>query len=155
MDYGPGLRHSIRRRLRARAVQLELIDEIASRVWCELVSDNGRALEEFDPARGSLSTYLSLLGREHAHRLLKKRRRRSEREVRLGRRDPVDRSTPLGPTRLMMQEFSAGLTLRERRYLRIHLLKASDGCHAMPLSLQNIWQMKHRILQKFLRFLRG
>jgi hypothetical protein len=120
-------------------------------MWSELIASNGRALRSYDPERGSLSAFLGLLAREQLHRLQRQRRRRKAREAAATDRCGTGVASGTTTTRLMLDEFLARLDSDERRFVNAYLLGPHEGNEAFPLSCATIWQMKRRILLKFLR----
>ena len=66
---------AIRGMLRGRAVDTNLVDELAARVWYAVVREQGELLTRFDPARGCrLTTYLATIAKDEAGRLFRSER---------------------------------------------------------------------------------
>lgn len=143
----------IRYTLGERARDVNLVEEIAARVWFALVADDGYLLDRFHPVKGNgLEKYLAAIARFEAlrHQRSEFRRRRRERETQALRQSARDdRGT--SEVELDVQEFLPRLTPREKEFFHCVLL-GNDG-HAMAVSAPNAWQLRHRIRRKLLAFL--
>lgn len=134
---------------------LELVEEIAARVWYALVRDECRLLKAFDPERGaSFATYLSIVAKSTAFQYFRAERRRRRREF------IVSKSIDIGESDEPMQlldfadVFLESLSPQERRFYHEHLMARADGQAGAPsdkngtISEPNAWQLRHRVLNK-------
>lgn len=149
--------------LKVKSPDLELIDELAARVWYSVARDHGALLARFDPSRGCrLTTYLSSIAKDHAARMLRGERRRRRREaiscsevLRTG--DGV--VEPAVTASLTIDEFERTLTPTERRFFREILspeANSRNGGNANPVKRTpaNQRQLGHRVRCKLEHFLR-
>jgi hypothetical protein len=137
---------SIIRSLTRNDYLVEQPEEIASAVWCALCKQAYFRLRHFDPRMGRLIDYLAGMARKEIMNVRRAARNRRFRETRVARReamlDHVDRS-------LVIQEFLATLTHREREFCLCDLMRQpGPWCHA-EFSRANGWQLRCRVLKKF------
>jgi len=128
-----------------------LIEEIGARVWFVLATNSGRFLDQFQPTRASLNTYLALIARTELSAYLRSERRRKRREVVAAEMTPTENSRPaeLGET---IDEFVRTLTPREKEFCH-HYLLAQITHNGKPISSASTWQLRHRVHRKLLKFL--
>jgi hypothetical protein len=142
---------SIRSQLSPGVGNLELVEEIAARVWYSLVAKGGDLLNHYDPRRGSrLSRYLSILARSEATRFFRGERRRRGRERLASRKHADWGGLCESLSRLDLEEFLATLTRRERDYFELYLLRQPT---TSSLSPANRWQLSRRIRGKLKKHL--
>lgn len=153
--FGKPLATLVRFLLGTKSSDDSLVDEITSRVWLALIANDGALLNRYDPNRGArLITYLRLLARDEI-----KRHFRSE--VRRRRRDEVAgcRANATYCSDALFQssiaEFSEQLTPKEKEFFWDYLVsEAPDSdLDAERPSHANVWQLRHRIRKKLVKFL--
>jgi len=151
------LRRTIRWSLGPGPAESALVEELAAHVWYVLWRDRRKILNRFDPARdGSLTTYLSGVARLEVMQQMRSRRRRKARELGRGietlRRDNVS-ALEIG---VLLNEFAATLSDREKQFLEDYLLSIPDrngNGDRLRLSGVNVRQMRHRLRRKLVAFL--
>ncbi len=134
---------------------LNLIDEIAARVWYALVRNDGELLDRFDPCQDlRLGTFLRGVARIEIMQYVRAERRRRQREAEAGRRPRRDVRLNDWQLDVMLNEFTATLTPGEQRFVEEYLLVSSpeDDADHGDLSDANIWQRRHRIRAKLRAF---
>jgi DNA-directed RNA polymerase specialized sigma24 family protein len=166
---------AIRSMLRNKAVDVNLVDELAARVWYAVVRDQGELLKRFDPARGCrLTTYLTTLAKDEASRLFRSERRRRRREAASCDNPALTDATAskAGHTSVTIAEFEATLTPSEKKFYDEIVAKpnsanlqpspassngngANGNGTAVSRSQANHWQLSHRVRRKLERFLDG
>lgn len=149
------LRVSIRCLLPRSMADGELVDEIAARVWFALVDKDGKLLRRYDPQQGGrLTTFMRILAKDELCRHFRSELRRRKRELGALRDKPrlghEDAELSIGE----MEEFLRTLTPREHSFYREVLLGESGDAPPLVRSAANVWQLTHRVYQKFLGFLR-
>ena len=135
---------------------LNLVDELAARVWYTLVKDDAKLLSKYDSRRGSrLITFLMTVAKsELSHHFRdEKRRQKRERIALYGK--SAHHSNAEAQTAASLAEFLPTLTNQEREYYDDHLSDCADGDSgaAAVFTLSNARQLRHRIRSKLLRFL--
>lgn len=151
----PRLEGAIRAMLGSRRGDGELVQELASRVWFNLVQDDHRLLRRFDPRRGCrLTTFLSLCSRSvvKSHCRSERRRRRRERRMQ-ATRPPAAAQSLEG--RWAFEEFVATLSPREREFLSRCLLACPSREDRAGFTAANTWQLGHRIRRKLRQYFRS
>jgi DNA-directed RNA polymerase specialized sigma24 family protein len=163
---------AIRAMLRGRAVDVNLVDELAARVWYAVVREQGELLTRFDPARGCrLTTYLATIAKDEAGRLFRSERRRRRREAASCDSPSLADSSAsqAGHTSVTMAEFEATLTPSERKFYdeivaaphsplnpKSSILNPQSSILSpQHRSQANLWQLSHRVRRKLERFLDG
>jgi hypothetical protein len=134
---------------------LNMIDEIAARVWYTLVRNDGELLDRFDPCQDlRLGTFLRGVARIEIMQYVRAERRRRVREAEAGRRPHCNSRLSDWQLDVMLGEFTATLTPGEQRFVEEYLLVASpdDDLDHADLSDANIWQRRHRIRTKLRAF---
>ncbi len=155
----PALLSSIKVLLGGGGCDLNLVDEIAARVWYALIENDGRLLARYDPRRGArLITFLRSVAKTEVcrHFCGEQCRRRCERIALCATpaHDPADDAQ----TAASLREFLPTLTAGERGFYEDHLAGHPAGggvagaVDSEPLS-PNARQFRHRIREKLLRFL--
>ncbi|MBI1903243.1 MAG: hypothetical protein HYS13_19245 [Planctomycetia bacterium] len=128
------------------------VDEIAARVWYELMLAGGELLGQFDAGRGCrLSTFVGTVARNMAKQMFRADRRRRLREAAVARREQSEGG---GPRELAWRvaEFVGCLTQREREFcLEVLLSRDSAG---ERFTDANSWQLRSRIRRKLREFAR-
>lgn len=134
----------------------DLAEEIAARVWLNLVDDQGALLDRFDAERGCrLTTFLAALAKRDVLRYLRSERRRHARENASRPNVGSQRALPPPPDAdfsVALDEFLDTLSLREREFCEAYLL-ANAVRAADDYSATNRWQLCHRVRRKLLDFL--
>jgi len=146
---------SIRAYLGKARQDIHLIDEISARVWYALVRNDFELLAKFDPERGCrLTTFMSLLAKTEIRLLMRSERRRRMREQVVSK--PEASSLASGAAAVLHDaEFIATLSPSERMFFFDVLVAVNENGHPGSYSLQNHWQLRHRVRKKLQRFLGG
>jgi len=124
----------------------EQAEEIAAAVWSSLCSEAYTRLRQYDPRAGRLLGYLASMARREIQRGRRSQRNRHFRECMAARKEATSDEIGRG---LIIQEFLATLTRREREFCVSDLLKQSKPTVPSAVSLVNGWQLRSRILKKF------
>ncbi len=136
----------------------DLAEEIAARVWFNLVDENGALLDRFDARRGCrLTTFLAALAKRDVLRYLRGERRRHARENASRPSLGSQRAVPPAPEAdfsVSLDEFLDTLSLREREFCETYLL-ANSHDDLGEFSAANRWQLRHRVRRKLIDFLEG
>ena len=151
-----GLSAAIAKVLPDQQNDINVVDEIAARVWYALVRNRAELLSRFDPARGNrLADFLSGIARMVARHYLRSERRRRRHERAGARKLTCRKSVSDSEVAAVLDEFNRALTAGEQCFIKDVLLSAasarqSDGQGCSP---SNVWQRRHRLRTKLLRFL--
>ncbi len=138
-----------------RSNSLEIAHEIAAQVWLSLVADEGRALRHYNAGNGArLFTYLNGIAVRHGLLYLRKSRRRLRHEVEYVLSAGKQYKVGLAAQSFELREFTRCLTPREVDFFTAELLPGDGTPAALPLTVQNAWQLRHRIRRKLLRYVR-
>lgn len=145
---------------------VELVDEIAARVWYELVRDNAKRLRQYDAAKGTPSEFVAGVAKNLFRVYLRSERRRRWRETvaARNRRPTIDCAPAAGA---MMREFVPLLSSAERSFLLCEVVQhravypqapalASTGCKkavSRPISAAYARQLMRRIRVKLSAYL--
>ncbi len=143
--YHPQLLSIIRVLMRGEGA-MEQAEEIAAAVWSSLCSEAFTRLRQYDPRAGRLLGYLASMARIEIRRGRRSKRNRYSRECMAARKEAI--SDEIGRS-LVIQEFLATLTRREREFCLSDLLKQSKPTVRSEVSLANRWQLRSRVLKKF------
>ncbi|MFC2176652.1 RNA polymerase sigma factor, partial [Bacteroidota bacterium] len=136
------------------SADVNLIDEIAARVWYALVANDGALLRRFDPGRGTrLITFLRAIARDEAKRYFRSEVRRQKREEIATRRKSAHTGPEAHVPDFLVEEFLATLSPTERSYCLQHVLAAPNQDGGIPTSRPAGWQQTHRLYKKLLAFL--
>ena len=130
-----------------------LAEEMATRVWYQLVSSKGQLLGRYDPNRGfRLSQYLAAFTRNQVMRHARSERRRRVREKIASKSDSQPQS--IDPDQLEIDEFLATLTQREREFLNWCVATANEGedDETAGFSKANEYQLRHRVQRKLRKY---
>lgn len=152
----PVLMASIRLLLGLKISDINLVEELAARVWFSLTTNDAERLARFNQDRGCrITTYLALLARDEAKRYFRSERRRKEREKHSSRftANPQYAHAPATLSDSMLNDFCDTLTPRESQYYKECLLAPGDQKSKNDFTSANSWQLRHRIHQKLLGFL--
>jgi len=125
---------------------LEQAEEIAAAVWSSLCCEAYTRLRQYDPRAGRLLGYLASMARREIRSGRRSKRTRYSRECMAARNEATSDETGRW---LVMQEFLATLTRREREFCLSDLLKQSKPTVRSGVSLANGWQLRSRVLKKF------
>jgi RNA polymerase sigma factor (sigma-70 family) len=151
----PALLRVIKILLVSKTGRADLVEEIASRVWYSLVSENGRRLGRYDANLGCrLITFLTAMARNEILQHIRAERRRRAREQFASQPESVSPLLNNWQGKNLVEEFVSTLTPREREYFRCNLLNLSSG-DANTTSKSNSWQLKHRVQRKLKFFIRN
>ena len=151
----PRLRKTIELLMGREAPDVNVIEEIAARVWYALLKDNRRLLAAYDADRESeLDGFFMGLARIEILRYTRAERRRLSHELSGGRKRLEEERVSDWQLANLMEEFASTLTPRERDFME-HFLMASDESDAglADLPPTTIWTRRHRIRRKLDRFL--
>ncbi|MBN1910412.1 MAG: hypothetical protein JW818_11780 [Pirellulales bacterium] len=156
----PALIKAIRYLLDNDNRDLNLVEEIAARVWYLLLKNDGELLGRFDPERDCrLQAYLIGFARNEILQYLRAERRRRSHEATGGRLLLAGQRSSHWPIHSMIDEFAATLNEREQEFLESYLLTPPTTKPQEPaepeLSPTNIWQRRHRLRFKLKAFMKG
>ena len=129
----------------------EQAEEIAAAVWSSLCSEAYTRLRQYDPRAGRLLGYLASMARREVQRGRRLQRTRHFRECIAARKESTSDEIGRG---LILQEFLDTLTRREREFCQSDLLKQPRPPVRPVVSLANGWQLRSRVLKKFLTYFR-
>jgi len=137
---------------------LELIDEIAARVWYELVRDDAERLRRFEPGKGNLAAFICGFARNVALVYLRSERRRQARECLVMRPSSPSVDESGLPATVQLEEFLTTLTRAELAYYRQVIERKSprivgDQAPLEQFSDANSRQLRHRLRAKLERYL--
>ena len=154
--FNPELLSSIEVLLGGGDSDLNLVDEIAARVWYALIENDARLLARYDPRRGArLITFLRAVAKTEVSRHFRREHRRQMRERIALRGKPLHQPADDAETAVLLAEFLPTLTTAEREFYEDHLAACPGGgpwVDREPLSV-NARQLAHRIREKLLRLL--
>lgn len=157
--YHDRLLGSILALLASRSEDMNLVDEIAARVWYALVDNDGELLSRYDPARGAcLITFMRALAKDLVRRHFRSERRRLAREAIACDTKPTYHEAALDHSSTSLDEFRDTLSVNDREFCDEYLLDNPPGNgHADQdgLSPPNIWQKTRRIYKRLIRFFDG
>ncbi len=155
-EFHDSLLVSIRRYLNRAGQDINVVEEIAARVWYALIKNGFELLARFDVSRGCrLSTYLSIVAKNETRVLFRSERRRRSREQLASRPDITDESR-LETTQLASDdEFLVTLSQAEQAYFMDVLVAAPAEREAAEqnYSIENNWQLRHRIRKKLEQYI--
>jgi len=135
---------------------INVVDEIAARVWYALVRNRAELLSRFDPARGRrLADFLGGIARMVARHYLRSERRRRRYERAGARKLTCRKTVSDSELAATFDEFNGALTASEQHFIKDVLLSAacSQLSEGQRCSGSNLWQRRHRLRAKLLRFL--
>jgi hypothetical protein len=137
----------------------EISDEIAARVWLQLVSNDCRVLERFDAQRGCrLQTFVAKICRYQTFNYQRAERRRRAWEVLVADSEHLEcrNATASSHAYLVLPEsFLASLTIREREFCEKYLFQARDLHQPPEYSPSNVRQLRCRLRRKLQAYLEG
>jgi DNA-directed RNA polymerase specialized sigma24 family protein len=151
--YHRPLLYYVLRLLGGVAGRADLADEIMGRLWYALVEEGCDRLSHFNPARGRLGAFLTMIVRQQVQQWFRGHAG-PRRLVPLPR---VQRSAPdAEPLSLstLLEEFEQRLSPFQRRFLRDELLAPAGGEPADELS-DGAKKLRQRIADKFRAYLDG
>ncbi len=156
-----GLIHAIVKLLPSQFRNIDVLDEIAARVWFALIRDRASLLRRFDPNRGHrLADFLAGVARMVARQYLRCERRRRRREIAGARKLTCRQSTSESELAAIVDEFNSALTAGELSFLNNVLLPGASRQQGENLShpeakysKANYWQRRHRLRARLQRFL--
>ncbi len=126
-------------------------EEIAARVWLQVLGSDKHLLDEFDVTQGCrLSTYLSTLARGSAVEMFRSDRRRRRREAVASRHERQGAEPSQYQEAWRVGEFLQCLTPREREFCLGVLLSRENG--KAHYTSTNDWQLRSRIRRKLSAF---
>ncbi|MHB1035994.1 MAG: RNA polymerase sigma factor [Pirellulales bacterium] len=145
----PPLLTSIRGLLGRDSGRMDLVEEIAARVWCSLLDGGTDLMDRYDVGRGCrLTTFLASLAQNEILRYLRSEHRRRFREFSANRITDRGEGVPHLQTETTLGEFLSTLSPREREFCERFLLAAPEESDASGYSTSNIWQLRHRVRSK-------
>lgn len=153
----PPLLRSIEVMLGPQQRDIELIDELAARVWYALVAEDGKLLGRFDAKRNArLSTFIRAVAKDIVCRYQRSELRRHQREHEACRTHRRSGVTQPDDAALDLAEFQETLTAGEREFLGEQLNgRCAKDEPVDQRSATSIWQLTSRIRRKLRRFLSG
>jgi len=147
----------IRRFLNRAGRDLNLVEEIAARVWYALIKNDFELLSKFDVARGCrLATYLAVVAKNETRVLFRSERRRKTREQLASRRDITAAPSVVESSRLVADdEFLTTLSQAERAFFQdVLMAPAVDREEAeQAYSAENNWQLRSRVRKKLEQYI--
>jgi DNA-directed RNA polymerase specialized sigma24 family protein len=129
---------------------VEQAEEIAAAVWSSLCGEAFTRLRHYDPQVGRLLGYLASMARGEIRRGRRSKRSRYSREFKAARKEATSDEIGRG---LVIQEFLATLTPREREFCMTDLMLQTKPMVRPDVSLANGWQLRSRVLRKFRTYL--
>lgn len=156
----PALLGDIHRLLGQARPNLELVDELAARVWYALIDNDGRLLARYDPRRmARLGTFLRAVAHDQVRRHFRAERRRREHECEAMQQRAGPASGRSDHATLMLDEFRATLTPNQREYLD-ECLRASDldgddepAGNESAGNAARLWKVASRVRRRLRAFL--
>ena len=153
----PRLLSAIKHLLGEDGADIHVVDDIAARVWYELLRDDAALLASYDGLREiRLDAFLAGLARIEIMRYVRSEHRRRSHEFIGGRKMLAEQRTPDWKFAPMMDEFVSSLTPQERMFMENFLIAIPEPVGeggSMGLSPSNVWQRRHRLRSKLKRFL--
>ena len=135
---------------------LNLVDDIAARVWYALVKNDGELLDRFDPCRDlRLGVFFRGLARVELMQHFRAERRRLAREAEVGQKPRGNAPLNEWQFGVLLEEFTATLTPGEQQFMDEYLLSLppeAEDAEGRELTDANIWQRRHRIRAKLVKF---
>ncbi len=130
----------------------EQAEEIAAAIWSSLCNDNYSRLRQYDARTGRLLVYLAKFARREIWRSRRSEMKRHTRESKAARPEERWEEADGG---LVLQEFIATLTRREREFFQSDLVGSSEAMGGFRASTANRWQLRSRILKKLRKYMIG
>ena len=127
----------------------EQAEEIAAAVWYTLCSQAYSRLRHYDQREGRLLGYLVGMARREIQQQRRAERNRHTRECKVARSEATTEEIS---RYLLMQEFLATLTRREREFCLSDLMNPSRRMAQPRFTPANACQLRHRVLKKFRSF---
>ena len=131
-----------------------LIDEIAARVWYQLVGRGGVLLDRFDPSQDCrLSTFIAAFAKNHVRAYFRGERRRRLREAKALQTQSDSTAVPQPLTEVEVGELLETLTEREMEFCRWSMDGPSqeDGTPFSPTRNSDD-QLRYRVRRKIRHF---
>jgi hypothetical protein len=147
----------IRRFLNRAGRDVNLVEEIAARVWYVLIKNDFELLSKFDVTRGCrLATYLAVVAKNETRVLFRSERRRKTREQLASRPDITAASSVVESSQLVADdEFLVTLSQAERTFFQDVLMAPPvDREEAeQAYSAENNWQLRSRVRKKLEQYI--
>ncbi|MDR3621117.1 MAG: hypothetical protein P4L85_17325 [Paludisphaera borealis] len=124
----------------------EQAEEVAAAVWCALWCGASTHFDRYDPQAGGLLNYFKSLARGEIWRRRRSERSRRFRECKAARNESTRDEVGRG---LVLQEFLATLTPREREFCMSILTSVSEFGGREEVSTCNEWKIRSRVMKKF------
>lgn len=124
----------------------EHAEEVAAAVWCALWCGESMHFRRYKPQFGGLLNYFKSLARVEIWRRRRSERSRRFREYKVARNESTRDEVGRG---LVLQEFLATLTPREREFCLSILMSVSESGGRPDLSTCNEWKLRSRVMKKF------
>ena len=122
------------------------------------MKNDGELLDRFDPCRDlRLGVFFRGLARVELMQYFRAERRRLSREAEVGQKPRGNATLNEWQVSVILDEFSATLTPGEQQFMEEYLLslhEEGEDAEASGLTDANIWQRRHRIRSKLLKFFR-
>ncbi|MBN2474399.1 MAG: sigma-70 family RNA polymerase sigma factor [Pirellulales bacterium] len=135
---------------------VNLVDELAARVWYSLVADDGQRLAKYEPKREArLITFIRAVAKDIVGRHFRSERRRLQRERIAAREEPKHRISDQNSSVASLGAFLETLTAREKAFcgdylLAAHLDASEMGCE--QISIENARKLTSRVRRKLRKF---
>ena len=147
---------SIQTMLGVQSADMNLVDEIAARVWYDLVADDGELLARYNPKYAArLITFMRSLAKDEISRHLRSERRRHKRERRAAVKKTAREHSVAAEMNASLSEFLVSLSPKERGFADNYLLAPVDSSApvAKPdLPTTSLWRLTSRIRRKLIDF---
>ena len=148
-SHQPGLLSAIQAMLGRHRSNVELVEEIAARVWCALALRSGILLDRFDAHRGCrLSTFLAAVANNEIRQHWRSETRRRNRERTAARSKQYVEVSQVETSKAAFDDFLTTLTPRELAFFFEVLISAPDTLADGAYTKSNTWQLRHRVLRK-------
>lgn len=144
-EYHPGLISYLKLLTRLWGGDGEQAEEVAAAVWCSLYVGTDKALKRYNPEAGSLLRFLKFEARSVFSRWLRSEKRGRLRECKVARKEAFRDDLSYG---LVVEEFLATLTRRERELCTSILLSVPEAGRGRPISGTNECVIRGRIKKK-------
>jgi DNA-directed RNA polymerase specialized sigma24 family protein len=124
-------------------------EDIAAEVWSLLWVEPNKRLKRYNPQAGRLLSFLTAMARRELTKERRSTQRRHFRECIAARKESS--SEEVGH-RIAFNEFLATLTGRELEFCLSELRPKTDRSHRPPLSVENVWKLRSRVMKKFRKY---
>jgi hypothetical protein len=128
-------------------------EDVAARLWCDLVVGRRRGMDGSDPDHGRTGAFLAAVARQQLRRLSRAALRPGRALAPRPEGDIAVASAHGFPGRKLLEEFVATLTPAEQHFYRERLLTRAGERDRPLVALEE--ELRRRVVGKFLRYLAG